>query len=143
VYEFEINGKESTALAQADYEGALANVNVSPNPYYAYSAYETGQFTKTVKITNVPDRATVTIYSLDGKFIKQFKRDERRVRRSGANPGVVNSQTTPAIEWDLENIAGIPVASGVYLIHIDAPDLGEQRTLKWFGVNRKFDPSGL
>ncbi len=143
VYEFEIQGKESVDLTQDEYEGALANVNVSPNPYYAYSAYELDQFTKTVKITNLPDRAIVTIYSLDGKFIKQFNRDERTIKRDGANPGVINSQTTSAIEWDLENIAGIPVASGVYLIHVDAPDLGEQRTLKWFGVNRKFDPSGL
>jgi len=30
----------------------------------------------------------------------------------------------------------------VYLIHVDAPGVG-QRTLKWFGTNRQFDPSGL
>ena len=46
------------------------------------------------------------------------------------------------IEWDLKNNKGIPIASGVYLIHIDAEGLGE-RVIKWFGVNRKFDPSGL
>ena len=142
-YEFKIEGKESTDLTPDEYEGALANVNVVPNPYYAYSAYETSKFSKVVKITNVPARATVTIYSLDGKFIKQFNRDERIVKRSGANPGVIQSQILPDIDWDLENSVGIPIASGVYLIHIAAPDLGEERTLKWFGINRKFDPSGL
>ena len=51
-------------------------------------------------------------------------------------------QITPALEWDLKNSKGIPVASGVYLIHINAEGLGE-RVIKWFGVARKFDPSGL
>ncbi len=143
LYEFEVSGKMAEELVQDEYEGALGNVNVVPNPYYAYSAYETSQFTNTVKITNLPDRATVTIYSLDGKFIRQFRRDESPVLRSGANPGIVYGQTNPDIEWDLKNSSGISVASGVYLIHVAAPDLGEERTLKWFGINRKFDPSGL
>ncbi|MBT8190964.1 MAG: hypothetical protein KJO29_11095 [Bacteroidia bacterium] len=142
-YEFTISGKETNELEEDEYEGALANVNVVPNPYYAYSSYETSQFSKTVKITNLPARATITIYSLDGKFIKQFIRDERVVQTQGANRGVNNRQILPDVEWDIENSAGIPIASGVYLIHVVAPDLGEERTLKWFGINRKFDPSGL
>jgi hypothetical protein len=51
-------------------------------------------------------------------------------------------QISPALEWDLKNNKGIPVASGVYLIQVQAPNLGE-RTIKWFGISRKFDPSGL
>jgi len=85
----------------------------------------------------------VTIFSLDGKFITQFNRDERSMVVSGANPGVNQTQFLPDLEWDLENSAGIPIASGVYLIHIAAPDLGIEKTIKWFGINRKFDPSGL
>lgn len=142
-YEFTIEGRESEELEEEQYSEALANVNVVPNPYYAYSEYETSQFTNTVKITNVPARAIVTIYTLDGKFIKQFNRDERVMPNSGANPGVQNGQVVPAIEWDVKNSAGIPIASGVYLIHISAPELGEERTIKWFGINRKFDASGL
>jgi len=143
VYEFEILGKQAEDLVQEEYEGALENINVVPNPYYAYSPYERSQFDRTVKITNVPDRAIITIYTLDGKFVKQFNRAETVSRVSGSNPGVKDSQTNPSVEWDLENAAGIPIASGVYLIHISAPELGEERTIKWFGINRKFDPSGL
>ena len=141
LYEFEIRGKEAVDLTQEPYEGMLADVNIVPNPYYAYSTYESGKFDKAVKITNLPDNANITIYSLDGKFIKEFKRDEMPMRKGGSNPGVTNSQTNPDVRWDLENYAGIPVASGVYLIHISA--LGEERTLKWFGINREFDASGL
>ena len=143
LYEFEIAGKESEVLVEENFEGALDNVLAVPNPYYAYSAYESSATDKRIKITNLPARAIVTIFTLDGKFVTQFDRDERVVERSGANPGVNNSQVFPDVEWNLLNSAGIPVASGVYLIHISAPDLGVEKTIKWFGVNRKFDPSGL
>ena len=142
-YEFEFTNKQALDLTQEEYTGALANVNVVPNPYYAYSAYETSQFVNTIKITNLPDQAIVTIYSLDGRFIRQFKRDERKMIKSGIDMANANTQTIPALEWDMKNFSGIPVASGVYLIHIAAPSLGEERTLKWFGINRKFDPTGL
>ncbi len=130
-------------LAEEDYTGALESINIVPNPYYGYSQYESTQFENIVKITNLPANATVTIYSIDGKFIREFKRNENPGRKGGNNPGVINNQVFPDVEWDLENFAGIPVASGVYLFHVSAPDLGEERTLKWFGVHRQFDPTGL
>jgi hypothetical protein len=142
-YEFEIKGKGVKELAQEEYAGALQNVNVVPNPYYAYSAYETNQFSNIVKITNLPERAIVTIYTLDGKFVRKFDREDRPRVKSGTNPANKASQNNPSLEWDMKNAVGIPVASGVYLIHVVAPELGEERTLKWFGVNRKFDPTGL
>ncbi|MEM6963387.1 MAG: hypothetical protein AAF573_01395 [Bacteroidota bacterium] len=144
-YRFVIDGKAAEDVeSEEDIETALDNVNVVPNPYYGYSAYEISQFTNTVKITNLPAKCTVTIYSLDGKFIRQYKRDESviNVSQTRPNSGIINTQVSPALEWDLKNSKGIPIASGVYLIHIDADGLGE-RVLKWFGVNRKFDPSGL
>jgi hypothetical protein len=142
-YEFEIIGKQAEAITKAEYAGALANVNVVPNPYYAYSGYETSQFTNIVKITNLPDRAVITIYTLDGKFIRKINREERGLVTKGTNPANVRNQNNPDVEWDMKNFANIPVASGVYLIPINAPELGETRTIKWFGINRKFDPTGL
>ncbi|MBK8632349.1 MAG: hypothetical protein IPN72_01805 [Saprospiraceae bacterium] len=130
-------------MQQEEYEGALANVRAVPNPYYAYSAYESNQFANTIKITNLPERAIVTIYSLDGKFIRKFNREERPSNKAGSNPANGQSQINASIEWDMKNAVGIPVSSGVYLIHVLAPELGEERTIKWFGVNRKFDPTGL
>ncbi len=141
-YEFEIFGKEAKALEQKDYSVALGNVSVVPNPYYAYSAYETSQFTNIVKITNLPEKAVVTIYSLDGKYIRRFNRDEQGTKNGGSNPANEFKQNVPDLVWDMKNFQGIPIASGVYLIHINAGDLGE-RTIKWFGINRKFDPTGL
>lgn len=144
IYEFEFKGVESKQLTTEDeYKGALANVNVVPNPYYAYSSYETSQFTNIVKITNLPARATVTIYSIDGSFIRQYQRDERGAVYAGAYRPTSTGQVFPDLDWDMKNFRDVPVSSGVYLIHIAAPDLGEERTIKWFGIGRKFDPSGL
>ncbi|GAB1397367.1 hypothetical protein MASR1M65_21460 [Saprospiraceae bacterium] len=138
-----LGANETTQLTDSQRVESLDNINIVPNPYYAYSAYETSQFTNTVKITNLPNKCTVTIYSLDGKFIRQYKRDE--VPGSAANrPNAPfsNYQVVPDLNWDMRNDKGVPIGSGVYLIHVDAPGVGE-RTLKWFGVGRQFDPSGL
>ena len=144
-YLFSFTGKETQALtSEIEINTQLDAINVVPNPYYGYSEYETSVFNNTVKITNLPSQCVVTIYTLDGKFIRQYTRNEapldQTIRRN--NPGIVSAQITPAVEWDLENSKGIPVASGVYLIHVNAFDLGE-RVIKWFGVARQFDPSGL
>ena len=142
-YTFEIRGKQATDVVANEEEDLLADVNVVPNPYYGYSQYEVETRAKVVKITNLPDEATVSIFSLDGKFIRQFRRQEIARNKGGSNPGTVRTQTNPDLVWDLNNSTGIPIASGVYLIHVEAPTLGASKTIKWFGVNRKFDPSGL
>ncbi|MEZ4910954.1 MAG: hypothetical protein R2774_08835 [Saprospiraceae bacterium] len=144
VYEFAFEGTETEQLdEESEYEGALANVNVVPNPYYAYSSYEPTQFTNVVKITNLPARAIVTIYSIDGSFIRQYNRDERGTILNGTQRPTSTTQVYPDLDWDMKNFKNVPVSSGVYLIHISAPEYGEERTIKWFGIGRKFDPSGL
>jgi hypothetical protein len=132
-YQFKIENREWLALNNDQVNAALDSVKVVPNPYYGYSQYETSQFSNVVKITNLPAKCTVTIYSLDGKFIRQYQRNEQY------SP---YNQIAPDLEWDLKNRKGIQVASGVYLIHVNAPGMGE-RTIKWFGVGRQFDPAGL
>ncbi|HMQ88579.1 MAG TPA: T9SS type A sorting domain-containing protein [Flavilitoribacter sp.] len=139
LYRFKIDGKQPEELTTPEVETALDEINVVPNPYYGFSDYENTSTETLVKITNLPPKCTVTIFSLDGKFIRQYTRDERSAAPYGY--GIQGQQIIPDLEWDLKNKSGIPVASGVYLIHISAPE-GE-RTIKWFGVNRKFDPTGL
>lgn len=143
-YEFTLEGVAAQEVTAENADSPLDDVNVVPNPYYGYSSYENSQFSNIVKITNLPADCVVTIYSLEGKFIRQYNRSE-----TGETPGprsnnraIQQKQILPALEWDLRNSSGIPVASGVYLIHIDAGVLGE-KVIKWFGVARQFDPSGL
>ncbi len=145
-YLFSFNGKAPEDVEALDKENALDQVNVVPNPYYAYSEYETSQFNKQVKITNLPGRCEITIYSIDGKFIKQINKDETGIdyRVNGSDVSNLKyKQVQSNVVWDMKNHKGIPIASGVYLIHIVSKDLGAERTIKWFGINREFDPTGL
>ena len=141
-YQFTIQSNAPTELNAAEVDNSLDQIQIVPNPYYGFSAYENGALDNRVKITNLPNAATVTIYSLDGKFIRQYDRDVTPTELRGASRPFGRRQTVPSLDWDLRNFKGIPVASGVYLVHVAVPGLGE-RTLKWFGVQREFDPSGL
>lgn len=144
-YRIDVRGKESVEIVgEEGIDTVLNNVRVVPNPYYGFSNYETSQFNTTVKVTNLPDRCIVTIYSLDGKFINQFTRNEiPRSNESRDYAPTRSGQTIPDLEWNLENNKGIPVSSGVYLFHIVDEDTGAEKIVKWFGVNRQFDPTGL
>ncbi len=139
-YEFTFDGVEANfSDTEEEFARELDFINVVPNPYYGSSFYEANEFATTIKITNLPARCIVTIYSLDGRFIRQYNRNEIP---DETFDGVPNGQYAPALEWDLRNAANIPVASGIYLIHIDAFEKGE-KVIKWFGVGRQFDPTGL
>jgi hypothetical protein len=76
MYQFAIEGRQADDLDSEGVENALDLINVVPNPYYGFSDYETSQFTNIIKITNLPAQCVVTIYTLEGKFIRQYTRDE-------------------------------------------------------------------
>ena len=141
MYSIDIKEKAFTTRDNNLVNRALDSISVVPNPYYAYSAYEINEISNIVKITNLPAKCLVTIYSLDGKFIRQFNRNEVREEKKGDNRGVKYAQVTPDIEWDLKNGSGITVGSGIYLIHIKA-DEGE-RVIKWVGAIRQLEISGF
>lgn len=104
----------------------LQQINIVPNPYYAFSEYERNKVDKRVKVTNLPEKCTVTIYNFSGKMVQQFKKD--------------SPQTF--LDWTLTNKIGVPVSSGVYLVHVDVPGVGET-TRKAFIAMRELDIEGF
>ena len=100
----------------------LDEINIVPNPYYAYSQYETNKLDNRIKIVNLPEVCTVRIYNLSGTLIRTYDK---------ADP-------LTYVDWDLKNEANVPIAGGVYIIHIDVPNVG-QAVRKWFGVMRPVD----
>jgi hypothetical protein len=126
MYSWSMDDIATEVSSQESLVEALQIINVVPNPYYAFSEYERARLDTRVKITNLPERCTVTIYTVNGKLVRQFKKDS----------------PVTSIDWDLNNIKGIPVAGGVYLIHVDVPDVGEV-VLKFFGGMRQVDLQGI
>ncbi len=143
LYEFEIPQSSVASTGQTEAaKDALDLIRVVPNPYYAYSTYEKtrkDQLDNRVRVTNLPSKCTVSIYTINGTLIRQFKRDFQSDVSDGL--AVVEGQDfnqATTLDWDLKNTAGITVASGVYIIHVDAGYLGE-KVVKWFGVMRPID----
>lgn len=125
-FEWNMN-KLATMINQQDaLVEALEMINVVPNPYYAFSQYERDRIDTRIKITNLPDKCSVKIFNVQGKLVRQFEKD--------------NAITS--LDWDLKNFRGIPIASGVYIIHVNVPGMGE-RILKWFGGMRQPDFENL
>jgi hypothetical protein len=107
---------------------ALKNVRVVPNPYYAQSDYEASQIDNLVKLTNLPEECTIKIYTVNGQLVKTFN-------KGSSGTGYHNTE----LLWDLKNEAKVPISSGVYIIHIDAPKIGASTTVKFFAVMKPID----
>ena len=103
----------------------LQDINIVPNPYYGFSMYESTALETYVKIVNLPAPCEVSIYSANGVLIRTLSKK-------------ASDEATTYIDWDLKNHAAIPVAGGVYIIHVKAPGVGE-RTLKFFCAMRPTD----
>jgi hypothetical protein len=122
LYKFSTEGIATTFNNPTKIESDLDLINVVPNPYYAFgvaNGYEESPLETKVKITNLPQRCTVTIYNITGTLIRQFTKDD----------------PITSLDWDLKNHAGIPIAGGVYIIHIK-DDQNRERIVKWFGSLR-------
>lgn len=122
VYEFEIEGKTAVTNDLSIASSALDNIRVVPNPYYGSSDYEDGQLDNIVKITNLPPTCEINIFMTNGTLVRNISKD--------------NSLTYA--EWDLKNDFNVPIAGGVYIIHIDAGPIGE-KVVKWMGSLRPVD----
>ena len=126
MYSWDMNDLATRTGSKDQLAEVLKLINIVPNPYYAYSQYETGRLDTRVKITNLPEKCNVSIYSVNGKLVRSYKKDSQ----------------TSYLDWDLNNHKGIPVAGGVYLIHVEIPGVGE-RVLKFFGGMRQVDLQSL
>jgi hypothetical protein len=120
-----VKGNITTAL------DAMDIIKVVPNPYYGYSSYEINQLDNRVKITNLPGEATLKVFTVGGTLVRTLKKDDNMT----------------SIDWDLKNDFGIPIASGLYIIHVRArfwdADTNEfvekDKVIKWFGALRPID----
>jgi hypothetical protein len=111
----------ATNVNDVEVEG-LTNIAVVPNPYYAFSGYETSRLDNRVKFINLPRTCTISIFNVSGSLVRKYRKD--------------NDLTY--LDWDLKNSYNVPIAGGTYIIHVEVPGAGET-VLKWFGVMRPVD----
>jgi hypothetical protein len=122
LYSFSTSDIATTISDNPTAQSALDLVGIVPNPYYAFSKYETSQIDNRVRFTNLPESCVISIYNINGVLIRQITKDDE----------------STWVDWDLKNYAGIPISGGMYLIHVKADGIGEV-TLKWFAAMRPLD----
>lgn len=104
--------KYATASAKAK----LDDIYVVPNPYVAYSPSETPGRTgekrgdRQLQFRNLPPTCTIRIYTITGDLVQTIEKND-------------NSSLA---YWDLLSFEGQRVAYGVYIYHIDVPNVGEK-----------------
>jgi hypothetical protein len=97
----------STTKAQ----GLMDMIRAVPNPYFAKSTYELDQFDHVIKFSNLPVECTVRVFNLSGDLVRTLEKDDA---------------STSILEWNLLNEKEIPIASGFYIWHVDAPGIGSK-----------------
>jgi len=103
----------------------LKKINVFPNPYYGYHSGEMNIFERWVRFTFLPEKCTIKIFDLSGHLVRELEK---------------NDATTPFMDWDLKNHYGLPVASSVYIYHVEVPGVGEKvGKLAVFTPNERLD----
>ena len=123
-----IAAQTSQAMGTDFAKEILDKINIVPNPYYGYSTYEGGALETYIKIVNLPTyedgatQVTISIYTVGGILVRRLTKGD----------------ASTFVDWDLKNSANIPISSGIYIIHVNAPGIGE-RTLKFFAAMRPTD----
>jgi len=92
----------------------IKQINVFPNPYNGVNPLELDKYRRFVTFSHLPPKAVITIFNLAGVMVRK-----------------INKESSSQFEnWDLKNEDGLPVGSGVYIAHIEMPDLGVNKILK-------------
>ena len=81
-------------------------ITVWPNPYYGYNPEERDALDRRVQFSHLPTEgpATIRIFALDGTLVRTIKHND------------TGSQHT---YWDMKNNFELPVASGMYIAHVE------------------------
>jgi hypothetical protein len=92
----------------------VSQINVFPNPYYGVNPQELNKYQRFVTFNHLPRKATIRIFNLAGVMVRTIYHD-------------IDSQFQ---QWDLRNDNDLPVGSGLYIAHIDMPEINATKILK-------------
>lgn len=104
----------ATTYSDASAREDIERINVFPNPYYGFHYREITRDQKYVTFSHLPEQATIRIFDLAGVLVRTIEK----------------SDPDQFLRWNLQNDDNYPVASGIYIVYIDMPDLGTTKILK-------------
>ena len=92
----------------------VKRINVFPNPYYGLNLAETSSHEGFVTFSHLPERVTVRLFDLAGNLVRTLDKND----------------TDQFLQWDLLNNNELPVASGIFIAHIEMPALKASKILQ-------------
>jgi hypothetical protein len=115
--EFTLTTFRGMAVAQPGIQKQqLQKINIVPNPYWAFNPAERSSVNQFIRLTNLPGSGVkIRIFTLAGDLVKTIDDTDR------SRDGTLGLQYA---NWNLRNQAGIPVASGIYIIHFEVAGVG-------------------
>lgn len=96
----------------------LEKIKVVPNPYVASAAwepknpYKSGRGPRSIHFIHLPAKCTIRIFTINGELVKVIEHD--------------NAFSDGTAYWDLLTQDNLSVSYGVYVYHVEAPDIGEK-----------------
>jgi len=113
-YEFTLKGQ---GFDKSKAEKDLNNVAVVPNPYVGAASWEpstteVGRGERRIYFMHLPSQCTINIYTISGKLVDTIEHSS----------SISDGQES----WDLVSRDGMDIAFGVYVYHIDAPNVGQK-----------------
>ncbi len=124
-FDVELNSNDFITATGKSEVNALDEILVVPNPYRASAPWNnknpssSSRWKDRLFFINLPEDATIRIYTLDGDFVKMISPSDLR---NIENAPETNKATA---EWDLVSRSNREVAPGVYLYHVSS-SLGEK-----------------
>ncbi len=111
-------------LSSTAEKALFEKVNVFPNPLFGYntatSVTNSVPDEPFVTFSNLPEEIEIRIYSLSGTLLRVLNESDK------------SSTASPFLQWDLQNEAGLRVASGMYFAIVRSKKYGD-KVLK-FGI---------
>ncbi|HOI30924.1 MAG TPA: T9SS type A sorting domain-containing protein [Melioribacteraceae bacterium] len=92
----------------------VEKINVFPNPYYGVNPREINKYQRFVTFSHLPEKATLRIFNLAGQLVRTIEKNS----------------PSQFMTWDLLNESDFPVASGLYIVYVDMPELGKTKVIK-------------
>ena len=125
VFRIATAGMGRTAGDAGVLEASMDDIGIVPETATVVVRHtRTGNEDRRTRFTNMPRTAMISIYTVRGTLIRTLYKDG----------------PSTSLDWNLTTESNLPLASGMYFIHIDVPGVGE-KVMKFGVINRATDLS--
>ena len=102
----------------------LDKIKVVPNPYFVTNRSVTQEGTDRIFFTHLPAKCTIRIYTLAGELVRQIEHDG--FDSPFPDDAFVQGNSGGTESYDLLTYNQQALASGIYIYHVDAGEIGQK-----------------